>query len=89
MRYQFVFDVSCRFSDWEFLLEVFVHLSVFFFILCLTIQLLFVDFALECAIRQVRENWVTLKLNGTHIEVFADYVNLLGENHKETNMETK
>jgi hypothetical protein len=42
-----------------------------------------------CDIRQVRENWVTLKLNGKRIEFAADYVNLLGENHKETITETK
>jgi hypothetical protein len=36
----------------------------------------------ECTIRQVHENWVKLKLNGTRIAVSAECVNLLGETHK-------
>lgn len=51
----------------------FMHCLCFYsFILCLTTYPLFVDFVLECVIRQICENWVTLKLNGTHIEVAAD-----------------
>jgi hypothetical protein len=38
-------------------------------------------FALEYAIRKVQENQVGLKFNGTHhILVYADGVNLLGDN---------
>jgi hypothetical protein len=35
----------------------------------------------ECVIRKVQENRVELKLNGTHQQrIYADDVNLLGEN---------
>jgi hypothetical protein len=38
------------------------------------------NFALEYAIRKVRENQVGLKLNETHqLLAYADYVNLLGD----------
>jgi hypothetical protein len=39
------------------------------------------NFALDYAIRKVHENQMVLKLNGTHrLLVFADDVNLLGDN---------
>jgi hypothetical protein len=42
---------------------------------------LFLNFALEFAIRKVQENQVRLKLNGTHqLPAYADDVNLLGDN---------
>jgi hypothetical protein len=46
------------------------------------------NFALEYAIREVLENQVGIKLHGTHhLLVYADDVNLLGDNLKE-NTET-
>jgi hypothetical protein len=42
---------------------------------------LFFKFALKYGIRKVQENQVQLKLNGAyHLLVYADYVNLLGDN---------
>jgi hypothetical protein len=42
---------------------------------------LLLNLASECAIRKLQENYVGLKLNGTHqLLVYGDYVNLLGDN---------
>jgi hypothetical protein len=39
------------------------------------------NFALECAIRNIQENQVGLKLNGTHqLLIYADTMHLLGDN---------
>jgi hypothetical protein len=48
------------------------------------------NFALEYAIRKVQENQVRLKLSGTHqLLVYADGVNLLGDNITKTKTKTK
>jgi hypothetical protein len=45
------------------------------------LKLLFSNFALKCAIMNVQENQMELKLNWTHqLLVYADDVNLLGDN---------
>jgi hypothetical protein len=51
---------------------------------------LLLNFALEYAIRKIQVNQVGLKLNGAHqILVYADYVNLLGDNRDTTNKKTE
>jgi hypothetical protein len=47
-------------------------------------------FALEHAIRQVQENQVGLKLNGTHkLLAYGNDVNLLGDNIENINLNTQ
>jgi hypothetical protein len=51
---------------------------------------LFFTLSLEYAIRQVQENHVRLKLNGTHqVLAYADNMNLLGDNIDTVNKNTK
>jgi hypothetical protein len=58
---------------------------------CKKVLTLLFNLAFEYAIRKVQKNQVVLKLNGTHqLLIYADEVNLLGENIAtlKNNMET-